>query len=364
MNNKKENKMTYTTNDVRFQIHVSFDQDRYQAEYIALEGIWKHTQMLWNKYFADGKPIALHPYVKIEMVHSNDAMAKDCPVAAASDAPRHLPDQPCSLLINLDSCHDELDMFRIMMHEMAHIYDFMTTHVDDREHAKLSIKHQKQMIKYDQDQPMIDSKWEQKTRDEIDQQPFLNSLQRQMIYVKNQLLSHMESKMLYYNSVDSENRMIQILQQKLPDLYDNTESYIHRFHGTFHDFIGSLRDLNKNIRDDGQSIPTITRQKIEKHITPWVMKHIPMELKKHWDYQVHNFLSNNNRGFDISIMGKPYAVKNEGHTEGYTQDDMMTFFDIHRQDYVYFNMMDYVDSKNWAPVMYAYMKVINPKHIK
>ena len=350
--------MTYTTNDVRFQVHVSWDPDRHQAEYIALEGIWKHTQMLWNKYFADGKPIALHPYVKIEMIHPDDDEAEDCHIAAAGAPSIHSPDQPCTLMINVDSCHDELDMFRIMMHELAHIYDFLTMHIDSREHAKLSIAHQKQMIKYDQAVPMIHSKWEQKTREQIDQQPFLNSLQRQMILIKNVFNASLETKMLYHNSVDSENRMIQILQEKLPDLYDNTESYVHRFQGTFHDFISSMRALNKNVRDDGSSIATITRQKIEKHITPWVLKHIPIELKRHWDYQVHSFLSQSNRGFDIAIMGKPYAVKNEGHTEGYTGDDMSDFFDTHKQDYVFYNMMKGVDPKDWSSTMYTYMKAI------
>jgi hypothetical protein len=327
MNNKKENKMTYTTNDVRFQ-YIPKRSDSQEAKdhnvhnTQAAINIWGNVQMLWNQYYADGKPIDINPNVYIGIVtgEDDDDDMDQTNLASASPPVQLGEGGICKFNINVERGAEISDIFSALIHELAHIYDFMTGMQDQKTFAKRMLDYQKQMQRF----------LETKDQQPMDPNDYIDLKTWAIATLKYSLATARQ----YISGLDGESAMIDIVKQKLPNLYTEHDSYVLRFSAAIPQFTSFIRSYNEMAKADGG--PLLTRQFIEKKITPVARTLIPNELWRVWDNAIYTLNSQKGRGFAYDQIGKPNFVKNEGDTAGYDDADVQFWFKSHKNDYIFY----------------------------
>ena len=321
MNTKKqgENKMTYTTNDVRFQYIPKQTGDQKQIDHSV--SIWGNVQMLWNQYYADGKPIDLNPNVYIDIVtgEDNDNDDHKTNLASASPPNEFNANGICHFCINVEYGAEISDIFSAIIHELAHIYDFMTGMQDQKHYAKRMLDYQKQMQRF------IETK---------DQQPNILDYEDLKSWAIATLKYSLATARKYVSEIDGEAEMINIVKQKLPNLYTEHDAYALRFSAAIPQFTSFIRRYNEDAKANGW--PLLTRQFIEKKITPVAKTLLPNELWRLWDNAIYTLNSQKGRGFAYEQIGKPNFVKNEGDTAGYDDGDVQFWFNTHKNDYIFY----------------------------
>lgn len=311
--------MTYTTNDVRFQYIPKQNADQKQIDHSV--SIWGNVQMLWNQYYADGKPIDINPNVYIDIVtgEGDDLDTNLTSLASASPPVQFNDGGICKFNINIDGGAEISDIFSAIIHELAHIYDFMTNMRDQKTFAKRMLGYQKQMQRFIETKP---------------QQPDLDDYEDLKSWSIAILKYCLATARQYYTEIDGESAMIDIVKQKLPNLYTEHDAYLYRFGTAIPQFTSFIRSYNASAKANG--LPLLTRQFIEKKITPVAKTLIPSELWRLWDNAIYTLNSQKGRGFAYDQIGKPNFVKNEGDTAGYDDGDVQFWFHTHKNDYIFY----------------------------
>tara|TARA_Y100000114_G_C11755516_1_gene326642 strand:- start:1640 stop:2725 length:1086 start_codon:yes stop_codon:yes gene_type:complete len=310
----------YTTDDVVFHPWVPTNINHDISDEKA-EMIWHETkrialqmQHIWLKHFADSKTISFHPIVKVFAI---DAMAEgECPSNSAAFAgiPPVLDyNFNGSISISIERLAEGNDIVHTFIHEMGHIYDAMVNY-KDTEHSDTHDAYEdirKQL--------MSDSSSSLSECFESHGSKFLQNL-----------VDHCFANTLRYNNeLKAEGDMTNIVQEKFPDLYNEHSSYVHRFHGTLTQIMDHMRAWHQaNVGKVGHQ--QMTRQKIEKFLTPLVRKKAPLELLKHWKCLVNNWNKDRDNNLSSEVVGNI-----EGTIDGVSifNDDNLTkmYADINEQ---------------------------------